>query len=71
MRRTIWAWYLGLVYSFLVAARFCYPFLYFSLEGGSEAAAWYSASLAVGALCLWLCGLLWWMRRKPEFSGWY
>lgn len=71
MRRTIWTWYLGLVYLFLLAGRFCHSFLLYSLEGGSEAAVWHSAALAVGGLCLWLCGLLWWIQKKPEFRGWY
>lgn len=69
MRRTIWAWYLGLAYLHLMTGWYFYTLLFFAWEAGAQPVILYTVAHVIGILSFWLCGLLWWLKRKAEFRG--
>lgn len=71
MRRTLWSWYLGLVYLHLMTGWLFYGMLFLAWDTGTQAAVLYACARIIGITCLWLCALLWWLKRKDEFRSRY
>lgn len=71
MHRTIWAWYLGLGYLQVMTGWILCSMLCFAWKSGTQPAVLHVCAAVIGILCFWLCGLLWWLKRKGEFRSWY
>lgn len=67
MQRTVWMWYLGLVFFYLFSGRLCLFFFNAMVEAQTHSQVIFSIVYLIGGLVLWLPSLLWWMHVRPKF----
>ena len=68
MKRHLWVWYLGLVFFFAFAGRFCWFFLKALETATEDNNPAYALVYICGGLLIWIPLLILWFDQRPKFG---
>jgi hypothetical protein len=68
MKRHLWVWYVGLIFFFAFAGRFCWVFLQALEETTETDPLGYAFIYACGGLLIWIPLLILWFEQRAKFG---